>query len=128
MYNHIFFTNILRLLDEKDITKEELSKMSGVSLGFICDLTNGKSNPSLRIMEQIADALETSLPALLEETDLDRQSLELLTGGKIRGVAEGFERVSLVLPTHQAFIAKQWSKVAAEQLKPQQAAHKDKYK
>jgi transcriptional regulator with XRE-family HTH domain len=126
MYNHIFFTNILRLLDEKDITKEELSKMSGVSLGFICDLTNGKSNPSLRIMEQIADALETSLPALLEETDLDRQSLELLTGGKIRGVAEGFERVSLVLPTHQAFIAKQWSKVAAEQLKPEKVAHKDK--
>jgi hypothetical protein len=77
-------------------------------------------------MEQIADALETSLPALLEETDLDRYSLELLTGGKIRGVAEGFERVSLLLPTHQAFIAKQWSKAATEQLKIQpQTAHKN---
>jgi transcriptional regulator with XRE-family HTH domain len=117
MYNHIFFTNILRLLDEKGITKEQLSKISGVSMGFICDLTNGKGNPSLRIMEQIADALDTALPALLEQTDLDRQSLEALTGGKLRGVAEGYERVSLILPSHQAFIARQWAKEAMEHLK-----------
>ncbi|WP_340124189.1 helix-turn-helix domain-containing protein [Methylobacter svalbardensis] len=117
MYNQIFFTNILRILDEKGITKEQLSKMSGVSMGFICDLTNGKSNPSLRIMEQIANALDTSLPALLEETDMDRQSLEALTEGQLRGVAEGYERVSLILPTHQAFIAKQWAKETKEHLK-----------
>ena len=86
-------------------------------MGFICDLTNGKGNPSLRIMEQIADALDTALPALLEQTDLDRQSLEALTGGKLRGVAEGYERVSLILPSHQAFIARQWAKEAMEQLK-----------
>ena len=86
-------------------------------MGFICDLTNGKGNPSLRIMEQIADALDTALPALLEETDLDRQSLEALTGGKLRGVAEGYERVSLILPSHQAFIARQWAKEAKAHLK-----------
>jgi transcriptional regulator with XRE-family HTH domain len=121
MYNHIFFTNVLRLLDEKGITKEQLSKISGVSMGFICDLTNGKSNPSLRIMGQIADALDTSLPALLEETDLDRPSLDILTGGKLRGVPEGFERVSLILPAHQAFIARQWAKAAMESLKKAKA-------
>jgi transcriptional regulator with XRE-family HTH domain len=121
MYNHIFFTNILRILDEKGITKEQLSKISGVSMGFICDLTNGKGNPSLRIMEQIADALDTPLPALLEETDLDRQSLEVLTGGKLRGVAEGYERVSLILPSHQAFIARQWAKEAMEHLRKKRA-------
>jgi transcriptional regulator with XRE-family HTH domain len=121
MYNQIFFTNILRILDEKGITKEQLSKMSGVSMGFICDLTNGKGNPSLRIMEQIADALDTSLPALLEETDMDSKTLEALTGGKLRGVAEGYERVSLILPSHQAFIARQWAKEAMEKLKKQKA-------
>ncbi len=117
MYNQIFFTNVLRILEEKGITKEQLSKMSGVSMGFICDLTNGKSNPSLRIMEQVANALDTSLPALLEETDMDRQSLEALTEGQFRGLAEGYERVSLILPTHQAFIAKQWAKETKEHLK-----------
>ena len=93
-------------------------------MGFICDLTNGKSNPSLRIMEQIADALDTSLPALLEETDLDRQSLEALSGGKLRGVEEGYERVSLMLPSHQAFIARQRAKEAKEQLKKKRAENR----
>lgn len=124
MYNHIFFTNILRLLDEKGITKEQLSKMSGVSMSFISDLTTGKGNPSLRIMEHLADALDTPLTALLEETDLDRHSLEALTGGKLRGLPEGYERVSLILPSHQAFLARQWAREAKEQLKKQKAENK----
>ena len=69
---------------------------------------------------QIDSAAVRELAALLEETDLNRQSLEALSGGKIRGVAEGYERVSLILPAHQAFIARQWSKAATEQLKKQE--------
>jgi hypothetical protein len=48
---------------------------------------------------------------------MDRQSLEALTGGQLKGLAEGYERVSLLLPSHQAFIAKQWAKDAKEHLK-----------
>ena len=116
MYNQIFFTNILRILEEKGITKEQLAEMSGVSISFISDLTNGKGNPSLRIMERIADALDDPLPALLEETDLDTKSLEALAGGKPRGLKEGYERVSVILPSHQAYIVRQWAKQAKEQL------------
>jgi transcriptional regulator with XRE-family HTH domain len=115
MYYQIFFTNVLRLLDEKGMTKEQLAEISGVSVSFISDLTNGKGNPSLKIMERIADALEQPLPALLEETDLDARLLEALAGGKPRGVKEGFERVSVVLPSHQAFIVREWVKQAKEQ-------------
>jgi transcriptional regulator with XRE-family HTH domain len=115
MYNQIFFTNILRLLEEKDMTKEQLSEMSGVSMSFISDLTNGKGNPSLRIMERIADSLDVPLPELLEETDLGAKSLEALAGGKPRGLKEGYERVSVILPSHQAYIARQWAKQAKEQ-------------
>ncbi|MBW9760766.1 helix-turn-helix domain-containing protein, partial [Escherichia coli] len=50
MYNLIFFTNILRLLEERDMTKQELSQKAGVSISFLSDLTNGKANPSLRVM------------------------------------------------------------------------------
>lgn len=115
MYNQIFFTNILRILEEKGITKEQLAEMSGVSMSFISDLTNGKGNPSLRIMERIADALDEPLPTLLEETDLDTKSLEALAGGKPRGLKEGYERVSVILPSHQAYIVRQWAKQAKEQ-------------
>lgn len=117
MYNQIFFTNILRILEEKNISKEQLSEMSGVSMSFISDLTNGKGNPSLRIMERIADSLDEPLPALLEETDMDTKTLDALSGGKPRGLKEGYERVSVILPAHQAFIARQWAMQEKDQQK-----------
>ena len=69
MYNQILFTNVLRLLEEMGMTKNELAQKSGISVSFLSDLTNGKANPSLKIMEAIAEALETPLPTLLELTD-----------------------------------------------------------
>ena len=61
MYNLILITNILRILDEKDMTKSELAEKAGVSISFFTDLTNDKANPSLRIIEAVAEALETPL-------------------------------------------------------------------
>jgi transcriptional regulator with XRE-family HTH domain len=116
LYNKIFFTNILRLLDEKQWTKEQLADASGVSSGFISGITNGHYNPSLRIMEQLAEALDTPLPVLLETTDLDSKSLALLTGNKTTGLPEGFKRVSVVLPEHQAYIVNKWAEEARKQL------------
>jgi transcriptional regulator with XRE-family HTH domain len=81
-------------------TKEQLSKMSVVSTSFIAYLSNGKSNPSLRIMERIADALDKPLTDPPEETDLGSKSLEALAGGKLRRIAESYERISLILPSH----------------------------
>ena len=99
MYNYIFFTNVLRLLDERHMTKKELSDRSGVSISFLSDLTTGKANPSLKVMEDIAQALETPLPLLLESTDLDKEALDALAGGKApRSLPPGFERVAAVLP------------------------------
>ena len=103
------------------ITKEQLSKMSGVSTSLISDLSNGKGIPFLRIMDRIADALYKPLTELLEETDLDCKSLVALAGGKLRGIAEGYERISLLLSSHQAFITMPWTKDDMEKLKKQKA-------
>jgi transcriptional regulator with XRE-family HTH domain len=105
------------------ITKEQLSKMPGVSTSLISDLSNGKGIPSLRIMERITDKLDKPLTELLEETDLDCKSLEALAGGKLRGIAEGYERISLLLSSHQAFITRPWTKEVMEKLKKQKAAN-----
>lgn len=109
LYNQIFFTNVLRLIDERGWTKEQLSEISGVSISFISNLTNGRGNPSLRIMEQLANALETSVPALLETTDLDHRILEQLSGGKWSGLPDGFQRVSVVLTDYHAYTVKKWA-------------------
>lgn len=83
MYNYIFFTNVLRILDEMGMTKHELADKSGVSISFLSDITTGKGNPSLKVMEDVAKALQTPLPLLLELTDLDKASLEALAGEKV---------------------------------------------
>lgn len=117
MYNQIFFTNVLRLLDEHGITKNELSYAAGMSVSFLSDLTNGKANPSLKIMESIAHALEVPLPALLETTDLDRDTLNLLAGGKpLSSLPEGLVRVTAVLTEYQAFTVQQWDEANRNRL------------
>lgn len=118
MYNYIFFTNVLRALDELHMTKHELADKSGVSISFLSDITTGKGNPSLKVMEDIAKALQTPLPLLLEATDLDPTSLEALAGEKVpSSLPPGYERVAAVLPEHQAFIVKKWAEAARMKLK-----------
>jgi len=49
-------------------------------------------------MECIADALETPLPLLLELTDLDKETLDELAGGKPRrSLPDGFTRISAIV-------------------------------
>lgn len=118
MYSYIFFTNVLRILDERGMTKHELSERSGISLSFLSDLTTGKANPSLKVMEAVAKALDTPLPLLLESTDLDQEALDALAGGKApSSLPPGFERVSVVLPEHRAFIVKKWGEEARIKLR-----------
>jgi len=118
LYNYIFFTNVLRLLDERHMTKKELSDRSGVSISFLSDLTTGKANPSLKVMQDIAKALDAPLPLLLESTDLDKDTLDALAGGKApQSLPAGFERVAAALPSHQAFIVKKWGEAARKKLR-----------
>ena len=110
VYNQIFFTNVLRVLDELGISKNELSDRAGMSVSFLSDLTNGKANPSLKIMESIAKALDVALPALLEITDLSQESLDMLAGGKApSSLPPGYVRVAAVLTEYQAFQVRQWN-------------------
>ena len=118
MYIHIFYTNVLRLLEEQDMTKQDLAEKAGISISFLSDLTNGKANPSLKIMQSIAEALDTPLPLLLEATDLTPEDLAALREGTNakRSLPPGYERVSVVLPEFQAFLVKQWGEATRKRL------------
>ena len=118
MYNQILFTNILRLLEEQGVTKHELAIRANISDSFLSDLTNGKANPSLKVMEAIADALDTPLPLLLELTDLDKETLDELAGGKAqRSLPDGFTRISAIVTEYQAFRIRQWDRSNKDILK-----------
>jgi transcriptional regulator with XRE-family HTH domain len=109
VHNQIFFTNVLRLLDEQGMTRTELADRADISVSFLSDLTNGKANPSLKVMEAIAEALEAALPALLEITDFDDETLAAMAARAARSsLPRGYVRVSVILNEFQASTAKQW--------------------
>ncbi|PTN11864.1 helix-turn-helix domain-containing protein [Nitrosomonas aestuarii] len=110
MYNLILITNILRILDEKGLTKSELAKKAGVSIAFFTDLTNDKANPSLRIIEAIAEALETPLPMLLDSSDMASSDLEVLAKRKPGKLPKGFVWKGGVLSEYEAYQVEQWDK------------------
>ena len=110
MYNQIFFTNVLRTLDEQGMTKSELAERAGISVSFLSDLTNAKANPSLKVLDAIARALNTALPALLEITDLDEATMAALMDGQTsQSLPGGLVRVTAVLTPFQAFTIKRWN-------------------
>lgn len=118
MYYLIFFTNVRRILDEQSITKNELAKRSGVSISFLSSLISGKANPSLKVMEAIAVALETPLSILLEAVDLEQSELDSLAGGKLfSSLPPGFEWVFAILPHHQGFLVRRWEKETKTKLR-----------
>ncbi len=110
MYNLILITNILRILEEKDMTKSELAEKAGISISFFTDLTNGKANPSLRFLETIAQALETPLTMLLDSSDMDAADLETLANRKVSSLPKGFVWKGAVLSEYEAYQVEQWDK------------------
>ena len=51
----MFHTNLKKARKERHITLEQLSKISGVSVGYLCHLEQGtRKNPSIDVMEKIA--------------------------------------------------------------------------
>lgn len=81
------------------LTLAHMSERTGLSASFLSQLENGRTNTSLRSLQQIADALDTTATALLAEADLDtdpvaRAGNESLTlsdapGATVRSLVHG---------------------------------------
>lgn len=119
MHDRIFLTNVLRLLDERKMTKTELHELSGVSASFLSDLTKGKGNPSLKIMASIAEALQVPLPLMLEhvESEVWTDFYHGVQEKTIPDLPSGYEYVGAILPSHKAFQVKKWDIETREQIK-----------
>jgi len=80
--------NIKLLLEERELTLTQASKLSGISKGTLAGWLNGSSiNPRLDQLIQLADALNVSLDFLItgkkpEEPDFEKllNKIELFNG------------------------------------------------
>ena len=67
---------------KKGMKLRELSQKTGISISFLSDIENGRSNPSVKRLKSIANGLETTLKYLLEGQgsiyDYDQDELKQL--------------------------------------------------
>jgi len=92
------------------MSKLELAEKSGVSISFLSGLTLDKANPSLRIMEAIANALQTPLPILLEQTSLSEEEMgELMKDAPKSMLPKGLVHTCAVLTDFQAYQVSLWN-------------------
>jgi transcriptional regulator with XRE-family HTH domain len=72
---------LARRIDErrqsKKLSVNHLADFSGVSRGYMSKLLNAKKSPTLRMIEKIAEALDTDVVSLLEPAPKSKGS----TGG-----------------------------------------------
>lgn len=114
MYKKTFFENVLRLMALRCLSKNELHRKSGINRTYIADLLNGKlDNPTIEMMERIAEALRVPLPALFIDMDSDAWTemvhlLEKEKGEHWYELPEKYKWVLGILPEYQAFQVKQW--------------------
>ena len=58
----MFKNNIYNLRKEKNLTLSQLSKLTNLSIGYLCHLENGsRTNPSMNTMEKICKSLNKSI-------------------------------------------------------------------
>ena len=56
---------IVKLRKSRRITQEQLADAANVSVSYLRDIEHDCANPTINILEDIADALQISLPALI---------------------------------------------------------------
>jgi transcriptional regulator with XRE-family HTH domain len=101
-YSRIVARNVLRRIEQLDLTRQEVSRRSGVSVSLLSNIVRELANPSLGTLEDLAAALETTVPSLLVEPET---------------LPPGCERVTLVLPKEHVAAVTRLAAEAERQLK-----------
>lgn len=92
--------NIKRLRDEKGITLRELAKTLKVSASFLSQIETGKAAPSLSTLKNISDSLQTTVGALIGETDKPSDNPVIKEGQRksVKDIGKGVRMYLLTSP------------------------------
>lgn len=114
-YTKIFCDNINWVREQRGMTRQELATLVGVSGALLTEITKGTANPTLKIMEAIAQGLALPLPLLLKSRESDEWqfALTMVDTAKIAPatphVPQGYELLEqVVLPLPKAEVVKEW--------------------
>lgn len=66
--------NLVRLRNERRLTQEAYSEISGFTQGYISDLENGRRNPTVMTLHHIAESLAVHASEMLKPVDEEKTS------------------------------------------------------
>jgi transcriptional regulator with XRE-family HTH domain len=90
-----FGDRVRSLREQRDLTLEQLSKLSGVSRAMLSEVERGGKSPTIGVAKRIAHALGASFSSMVGDEDVDRRTFALLRKAQrqvFRDPETGFER------------------------------------
>ncbi|MFI1808921.1 helix-turn-helix domain-containing protein [Streptomyces sp. NPDC020422] len=83
-----------------ELTLAEVAGRSGLSSPFLSQIENDRARPSMRSLQRIADALDTTAVQLLAASD-ETRTVEVVRAGDDSGLSEGARVRPVVRGRHQ---------------------------
>ena len=110
MFSKELASKILKLIDEKNITLEALSKWSGLSRKFISNVTSGKQVPTLNSLEKLCSALEVEPNDLLinDKSKASERSVAMLVDTVYCNIGKNPPTYTPVCPLCNALLQNNW--------------------
>jgi len=71
--------HLRRIRKDRGLTQEQLSEKAGVSQGMVSRIEAGTANPTLDIIEALAEALDVSPPMLFGMSEFQSEALTALS-------------------------------------------------
>jgi transcriptional regulator with XRE-family HTH domain len=98
-------SKIKELRKKRNMSLKDLSNKVDISISFLSDIENERSQPSLNRLVDLADGLETTIAYLLGEITLDLELIDLCHRSEIREILKQLKTID------------QWSEQDIEELK-----------
>lgn len=57
--------NLKRIRAKKNLSQGDIARRLGIGHGFVCNIENGKTNPTLSTITKLAKALDVSIDKLM---------------------------------------------------------------
>lgn len=88
-----FTANVVRAMEEGDVSRTDLASRLGTTQGFVTKLLSGNANMTLRTMVRIARALDAELHVHVAPVDRKVRWIEVATSMKRSATSIGFNDV-----------------------------------
>ena len=90
--NDTLGSHIRKLRKQRNLTLQEVSKLSGISLSYLSDIERNVVNPSYKVLYQLAEVLHITTPEIVNVNNVFK-SREMEIIETLESVLAGFKKV-----------------------------------